>query len=108
MQQQIAAIRPKAIVCLGRNAPVLLVHLVKECDPWTKAKTFKEIDRNDAALVEVFSVPDITVAAILLDPSFRRLNKRHRSYRRECGHNAEIALLKTVWSRVQNRPRTAE
>ncbi len=100
LKKQINTIRPKAIVCLGRDAPDLLAGLVTECDPWTKAETFKDIDRNDGALVNVSSIHGIIISAILLHPSFRRPNLKRRGFKGASGHQAELALLKVVWSRV--------
>lgn len=104
LKAQIAAVRPRGIVCLGLEAPVLLAGLVSECAPWKKAESFKEIDSNGHTVVSVTSLPGIDVAAILLHPSFRQPNLRHRSYRGLVKQEAELKILADVWSKVSSEP----
>ncbi|MDP3070830.1 MAG: hypothetical protein Q8N18_11105 [Opitutaceae bacterium] len=104
MNAQIAAVRPRGIVCLGRDAPALLARLMSECEPWKTAKSFKAIDAAHSAVVGVTSLPGINVAAILLHPSFRRANARHRSYAGLVKHEAELKILSDVWSQVSSKP----
>jgi uracil-DNA glycosylase len=104
LKAQIAAVRPRGIICLGRDAPVLLAGLMSECAPWKKAESFKEIDSNGHTVVSVTSLPGIDVAAILLHPSFRWVNLRHRSYRGLVKQEAELKILADVWSKVSSEP----
>ena len=104
MKDQIAAVRPRGIVCLGRDAPKLLARLLSECVLWKTAKSFKAIDAAGCAVVSVTSFPRIDVAAILLHPSFRRANARHRSYGGSVKLEAELKILANVWSQVSSEP----
>lgn len=102
---QIEALRPSGIVCLGLHAPKLLAHLMPECDAWKSAKSFRSIDNSNNAVLNIQSLTGIKVAAILLHPSFRQLNLKHRSYSSLVAHQAELKMLADVWSRVSNNPK---
>ena len=104
MQAQIDAVRPRGIVCLGRDAPGLLVRLMSECAPWKSEKSFRAIDRARCAVMNVTSLPGISITAILLHPSFRRANARLRSYEGLVKHDAELKILTDVWSEVKREP----
>jgi hypothetical protein len=97
---QIETLRPSGIVCLGLHAPKLLAHLMPECNAWKSAKSFSAIDNANNAVLRIQSLPGVKVAAILLHPSFRRSNLKHRSYRGLHAHQAELKMLADVWSQV--------
>jgi hypothetical protein len=100
MLAQIEALRPNGVICLGRDAPALLSQLMPECEAWNSAGSYRAIDEANCGVLNIQSYPGITVAAILLHPSFRRPNAKHRKYGGEIGHKAELKILADVWSRA--------
>jgi uracil-DNA glycosylase len=97
---QIDTLRPSGIVCLGLHAPALLSLLMPECEAWNSAGSYKTIDEAGCGVLDIQSRPGVKVAAILLHPSFRRPNAKHRNYGGENGHKAELKILADVWSQV--------
>ena len=100
LKVQIDVVRPRGLVCLGRDAPGLLKGLMAECDPWKTMRSFKAIDHAGLGVIDVNSFAGIDVAAILLHPSFRRVNLKHRCYGGLVEHEAELKILSDVWARV--------
>jgi uracil-DNA glycosylase len=97
---QIDVIQPCAIICLGCAAPKLLVRIFDECQPWIE-KTFKEIDQGGQQLITMARrVGSVSTLAILVHPSFRRLNVQSRRFRNAEGSKAEIELLAETWATV--------
>ncbi len=97
---QIDVVQPWAIICLGGAAPELLVRIFDECQPWIE-KTFKEIDQSGQQLITVARpVGSVSTLAILVHPSFRRLNVQSRRFRNAEGSKAEIELLAATWTTV--------
>jgi uracil-DNA glycosylase len=91
---QIQLIRPRVLVCLGLNAPDLLVQLFPQCRHW-QTNNFAHIDRNGNALLRLTPpVASVRRLAILLHPSFRKSNLHRRSYGGAKGHGAEVQLLR--------------
>lgn len=100
---QIEKIEPKAIVCLGRDAPDLLVQIVEKCRPWKTAKNFVKIDANGFALILLNPpVHRLIAAAILLHPSYRHANAKHRIFEKTTGHDAEVNILKALWKVISS------
>ena len=103
LKLEIEVVRPRGLVCLGRDAPGLLKDLVSECDPWTTKKSFKNIDQAGLGVIDVISLAGVDVAAILLHPSFRRVNLKHRSYGGVVKDQAELKILTDVWAKVYGK-----
>ena len=100
LRLQIDAVQPHAIICLGLAAPELLVRIFDECQPWIE-KTFKQIDQSGQQLITMARrVGSVSTLAILVHPSFRRLNVQSRRFRNAEGSKAEIELLAATWTTV--------
>jgi uracil-DNA glycosylase len=100
LRQQIDVVQPRAIICLGLAAPELLVRIFDACQPWIE-KTFKEIDQSGQQLITMARrVGSVSTLAILVHPSFRRLNVQSRRFRNAEGSEAEIELLVETWATV--------
>jgi uracil-DNA glycosylase family 4 len=102
LRLQIDVIQPSAIICLGRAAPELLVRIFDQCQPWI-GKTFKEIDQSGQQLITLARrVGNVSTLAILVHPSFSRLNVQSRRFRNAEGSNAEVELLAAAWAAVSH------
>ena len=103
LRLQISTIRPRAVVCLGRDAPDLLVRIFPECQVWRAAPTFAAIDSEGCGLLTVTPKPkdSVVAAAILVHPSYRHINARHRRFGETCGHSAEVRLLRILSAQVK-------
>jgi len=100
LRLQIDVVQPRAIICLGLAAADLLVRIFDACQPWI-AKTFKEIDQSGEQLITMGRrVGSVSTLAILVHPSFRRLNVQSRHFRNAEGSTAEIELLAATWATV--------
>ena len=102
LRKQIEIIKPKGIICLGRNAPRMLKNVIPECEKWV-GKKFRIIDGengNGDSVLYPITHPTIKIAAILLHPSFRIQNLHHRKYKESEGEKVEIEILKYVWKIV--------
>lgn len=99
---QIKAIQPKAIICLGRDAPQLLALVIPECKAWHPFINFKTIDEGGHGELRLASKSGPIVAAILTHPSYRHINAKRRSFHKLSGHAAEVQLLKSVCSRTHS------
>lgn len=97
---QIELIQPKAIVCLGRDAPWLLAKLYSECKVWQSPGGFVEIDQCGHSVLRLAARPGPSVAAILLHPSYRKPNEALRSFQGSTCHEAEVKILAAVWEHV--------
>jgi len=102
LQAQVNAIEPRGVICLGRDAPDLLARMIEQCEPWKHASSFKQIDDAKKAVINLAPTSGPIVAAILLHPSFRKPNAKHRNYMGANGHDAEVAILKEIW-RIVNQ-----
>lgn len=100
LQFQIDILKPKAIICLGRHAPRLLRILFPECNIWHSSAGFKKIDSAGHSTLELDSQSSPMIAAILLHPSFRKLNRRYRCFPDSNGLDPEVAILRSVWMKV--------
>ena len=101
LQIQIRAVQPKAIVCLGRDAPELLAQIVATRLPWNEARTFRDIDVAGQALITGARIEGRAVElAILVHPSHRRINAKYRSFNGKTGHPAEVELLRELSRRI--------
>jgi uracil-DNA glycosylase family 4 len=102
LRLQIDVVQPSAIICLGRAAPELLVRIFDECQSWI-GKTFKEIDQSGQQLITLARrVGSVSTLAILVHPSFRRLNVQSRRFRNAEGTNAEVELLAATWTALNH------
>lgn len=92
--QQIRVVQPRTIVCLGRHAPRLLEKIIPACGDWRRAPSFAAIDQAGKGLIPL-PVPILGVGtvALLVHPSFRHANVRHRRFETEQGEDAEILIL---------------
>lgn len=102
LKLQIKAIQPKAMICLGRDAPCLLALLIPERKAWSPFITFKAIDEGNHGVLSLASNSGPMDAAILTHPSYRHINARQRYFRGLRGHAAEVQLLKSVCSRTHS------
>lgn len=99
--RQIALLRPRAIVALGRYVPGFLAALSPDL-PWVGASTFKHVDERRPVARAAFGEHHATVCA-LVRPSRGHLNARNRRYLspngvEHHGIDAEIAMLRDVVS----------
>lgn len=93
---QIQVVTPRAIICLGRNAPDLLVQLFPLCRRW-QGVGFAKIDVNCGGLIRLdMPIGSVRRLAILTHPSLRRSNVGRRRYGGKSGNAAEIQLLRDV------------
>jgi hypothetical protein len=102
LRLHIDVIQPCAIICLGCDAPKLLVRIFDQCQPWI-GKTFKDIDESGQQLITLARrVGSVSALTILVHPSFQRLNGQSRRFRNAEGSNPEVELLAATWAAVSH------
>jgi uracil-DNA glycosylase family 4 len=98
LRLQIKVIRPRAVICLGRQAPKILAQIFSECEPWVNAKSFGEIDQAGQAFVTIGGQSEtVRILSILVHPAFRHIHVRRRCFRNAEGSMAELELLNATW-----------
>jgi len=104
LERQIDALDPRAIICLGIQAPRLLAGIFPECGVWT-GTTFTKIDVARKAVIEIGSpARTVQMGTVLVHPSFRHANVWRRRYKGHEGDAAEVEMLKDVWKEVRSLP----
>lgn len=94
LEMQVAAIRPRLILVLGKHAAQIFAACSAELAVWANS-TFDEIDKRSHGLVINARIGTVTTACVALThPSFRHANVGRRRYRNMVGHAAELALLR--------------
>ena len=104
--QQLAAQHPCLILTLGVNVPPLLGRLSPQLEPWTRRRGLKHLDtvgpvQHNVAFSCATDVRPTVVA--LTHPSLRDAGVRHRRYRGEIGHAAELAMLRDALAWLPSR-----
>jgi hypothetical protein len=90
--------QPKLIIVLGPRARRMLGEVITGLEPWTKATTFPRFDAmrlSDAGLH--LKCPDTEAplaAVVIVHPSLRQSNLRHRRFDDLHGDKAEIAMIR--------------
>lgn len=92
---QLNEVRPQAIVCLGRDAPRMLRRFFEETRRWQQW-SYAKIDREGISIIEIANHASVTVAGIMVHPSFHHANAWRRKYNGDEGRQAEVALLKRL------------
>lgn len=98
--KQLEIQKPKAIFVLGKNVAEFLASLEKDgfdkLINWKRIKNFAEIDEAEAYLkTEVIFINDIvTNLVILVHPSLRHANLRHRRLVNYSGNDVEVEMVK--------------
>ncbi|MEO1437533.1 MAG: uracil-DNA glycosylase family protein [Bacteroidota bacterium] len=95
---QIATVRPKAIFCLGKVPFQFLSRLNSKLNQKLRGKdSFRKIDAAGLSVVqqlEFDSIPNLkSNVAVLVHPSLRWSNVRHRTYGNLMKHEAELAMI---------------
>lgn len=97
MKAQIALLKPRLILGLGRKVPSFLAPLADLPKHWGKARTWRDIDDDEGPLsANVFfqGVDHPVRVACMLHPSLRKGNLQHRTYQTLTGAAAELTLLR--------------
>jgi hypothetical protein len=93
-KKQIQIQKPKVIFALGIHVAKFLSGTSESLLRLSEIKSFSDLDQKGMALVSHVDFDGhICVLAILLHPSFRGPNLRHRSYKGLKRHEAELQLL---------------
>jgi hypothetical protein len=103
LAEQIAAQQPKLILTLGINVPPLLGRLAPRLEAWTRRRGLKHLDSVGPVQTDVeFQCSPVVRSTVvaLTHPSLRHAGVRHRRYRGEVGHAAEIAMLRDALERA--------
>lgn len=98
MERQIDALRPRAIVALGKHVPWFLAGISRDL-PWISAREFAEIDRLGPFVSGASFGEHHANVCVLVHPSFGLLNVGRRRYvdargEAHAGVEAEVALLR--------------
>ena len=94
--EQIHEHRPRLIIVLGIIVPRFLArtNLTSEVSRWAKCDTFRKIDATGPLIKQArFGASDSATVAVVVHPSYRRVNLRHRQYVGLRGEEAELKLL---------------
>lgn len=95
LRLQIATVKPRGIICLGKSAVEMLARIVPDCGRW-KTGTLRSIDeRGDGMISLEEPVGGVGLAAILTHPSYRHINARRRRI-------DEVELLREIWAKVMD------
>ena len=95
--EQLAAQRPSLVLTLGVNVPPLLGRLSTQLELWTLRCGLRHLDAVGLVQcnVEFRCTPIVRSTVVALThPSLRDASVRHRRYRGEAGHSAELAMLR--------------
>jgi hypothetical protein len=93
--KQIQVQKPKVVFALGIQVVKFLSGTSKSLEGLSTIKSFPDLDQKEMAVVsDVDFDGHICVLAILLHPSFRGPNLRHRSYKGLQGDQAEKQIIK--------------
>ncbi len=92
--EQVREMRPRAVVALGEHAPVFLARMTEDLGEWRRWRSYRDLDRRQAAVVEGVRLCGHTTSAVaLLHPSYRPAHVSKRSFMGLSGDAAEVAML---------------
>jgi hypothetical protein len=97
LSEQINTQRPRLILTLGINVPPLIGRLSGRLEPWTDRRGLKQLDAVGPVQFDVpfhRTPPFVATVVALTHPSLRDAGVRHRTYRGNVGHSAELAMLR--------------
>jgi len=105
--EQFRVMQPKVVLILGKEFfnefAVFLPPGSQVRSVWMKAKTWKDMDQNNAAFLYPLMLPDVPHPAVvvgLVHPSYRKPNVKRRFYRNLEGEAAELALLQDALAKA--------
>jgi hypothetical protein len=99
LRRQIEVMRPSLMLVLGMHTPRLIAPLASELEPWGKAKTFAELDRQNAGFIPRVVIAGVRLSVVALThPSLRNSNVRHRHFNGLLGDAAEIELVRRAFA----------
>lgn len=95
--EQLTAQRPLLVLTLGVHVPHAIAPLSPELEPWAARRGLKHLDATGPVRSGV-TFPGVaglaTTVVALTHPSLRAAGVRHRAYRGDVGHRAELGMLR--------------
>ena len=86
------------IFVLGKETAQFLFELSHNLSGWKPFSSFKDVDEKNQQVIlnAVFKNGVSTNLVVLIHPSFRHLNIKHRSYKGLIGNEAEIKMAEVA------------
>ena len=88
--------KPKLILVLGIQVARYLSTFNEKLANWADIKTFRQVDENYLSVKKkvIISPNCETTLVLLVHPSFRKLNVKHRRFQQFIAESAEIEMIK--------------